>query len=128
MKQYEVNGCWYTIKELSELSGVQPHTLRDRLRRGYSVEQAIQPTIINESVREFGAASNYLDWIGMSISDLYKIYWRWVVSSGYHPTTKQGFSRHLMKLYPMLKTVPTRQGECYARVIRLKELKGGNYE
>ena len=40
MPKLEFRGQQYTIKELSELSGIQPDTLSDRLRRGYSVEQA----------------------------------------------------------------------------------------
>ena len=42
MKFYEYEGQVYTINGLSELSGIQPATLRDRLRRGYSLEQAIR--------------------------------------------------------------------------------------
>lgn len=41
------NGEEYTIKELAELSGIPRKTLSDRLRYGWSVEQAL-----NEPVRE----------------------------------------------------------------------------
>ena len=120
MVRYELKGSWYTIQELSEMSGILPHTLRDRLRRGYSIEEAIKDTATNNTVREFGEASHYLDWIGMPISDLYKIYWNRCVSNGDTPVSKQGFSRHLMKMFPMLKTVPTKVGETYQRIIRMR--------
>lgn len=120
MNRYELKGQWYTVNELSEMSGILPHTLRDRLRRGYSVEEAIKPLATNDSVKEFCEASHWEDWIGMSISYLYEIYWKWVVSHSGTPTTKQGFSRHLMQMYPMLKTVPTKQDGGYARIIRMR--------
>ena len=120
MNRYEVKGQWYTITELSEMSGILPHTLRDRLRRGYSVEEALKITATNDTVLEFGRASHWEDWLGMPISDLYEIYWRWVVSSGMQPIPKQVFSRHLMQMYPMLKTVPTKRGDRCYRIIRLR--------
>lgn len=120
MKRYEYNGRMCTINELSELSGIIPHTLRDRLRRGYSIEQAIKPTPTNESVESFCNDSWWEDWIGLSISYLYEIYWKWCVSSGYTPSPIQGFSRQLFKLYPNLKTVPIKKGDKSCRVIRLK--------
>ena len=119
-QQHEYRGKFYTIKELSEMSGIAPATLRDRLRRGYSVEQAVRPVVVNESVEQFCEASWWEDWIGMPISDLHKIYWKWCISHGYTPLSTQPFSRHLMQLNPQLKTVPINQfGKCQ-RVIRLR--------
>ena len=120
MPTWEVRGQQYTINELSELSGIQPATLRYRLRRGYPVEQAVKPVATNESVEQFAEASYYLDWIGMPINDLHKIYWRWSIEHGYSPLQKQGFSRHLLTLYPQLKTVPNRIDSKCQRVIRLR--------
>ena len=120
MAKHELNGRWYTPQELSNMSGVAAHTIRDRLRRGYSVKEAIKIVATAESVKEFGEASLYTDWIGMSISDLFKIYWKWSVSHGYTPLQIQGFSRQIMSMYPMLKTVPTKSGDKYCRVIRLR--------
>lgn len=113
-------GNWYTAKELADKCGMPAHTVRDRLRRGYSVEEAVKPIATHDSVREFGESSWYEDWIGMSISDLHEIYWRWCVSHGYTPISKQGFSRQLMVRYPMLKTIPTKSGDGCARIIRLR--------
>ena len=118
MAKYEFRGSWYTTKELSEISGIAPATIRDRLRRGYSVEEAIKIAATKDSIVEFTQASWWEDWIGMPISDLHKIYWKWCVSNGYTPLHIQGFSRQLMSMYPNLKTVPiTKDGKCY-RVIR----------
>ena len=120
MKRYELRGNLYTINELSEMSGIAPATLRDRLRRGYSVNSAIRLFPIHDSVEEFCAASWWNDWIGMSINDLYEIYWKWCIQSGYTALQKQGFSRQIMSVYPMLKTVPTKRGDKCYRVIRLR--------
>ena len=118
MKFYELNGSYHTINSLSEMSDIPPQTIRARLRQGYSVEEAISLIPTHESVKEFCGASWYQDWVGTSISDLYKIYWKWCIQQGYSPITKQGFSRQVFSIYPNLKTVPTRRGDKYYRVIR----------
>lgn len=118
MARYELNGRWYTPNELSEISGVKPHTIRDRLRRGYSVSEAIKVMPTQDGIKEFSEASYYEDWIGMPISDLHEIYWKWCISNGYNPLHIQGFSRQLMSMYPMLKTVPTKRGDKCYRIIR----------
>ena len=118
--RYEYKGSWYTPNELSEMSGIAAHTIRDRLRRGFTVEEAVKIVATSDSVKEFGEASYYHDWIGMSISDLYEIYWRWCIQHGYTPLQKQGFSRQLMGMFPMLKTVPTKKGDQYYRIIRMR--------
>lgn len=120
--RYEYNGSWYTPNELSEMSGMLPHTIRDRLRRGFSVEEAIKMIPVHDSVKEFCEASWYADWVGLSISDLHEIYWRWCVSHEYTPIGKQGFSRQVMGLYPMLKIVPTKRKDGNHRIIRVKEV------
>ncbi len=120
MAKYEYKGEWYTPNQLAEMSGVLPHTIRDRLRRGYPVEEAIKMTVTHESVKEFCEASYYHDWLGMSISDLHTIYWKWCIQHGYTALQKQGFSRQLMGMYPMLKIVPTNRDGTYHRIIRLR--------
>lgn len=120
MAKYEFKGGWYTPNELSEMSGIPAHTIRDRLRRGYSIEEAITEVPTQTSVKEFCDASLWEDWIGMSVSDLYEIYWGWCIRNGYTSLQKQGFSRQIMNIYPMLKTVPTKKdGKCY-RIIRMR--------
>lgn len=118
--RYELNGAWYTPNELSEMSGVKPHTIRDRLRRGYTVEEAIKVVATQDSVRAFCEASLWEDWVGMSINDLFEIYWRWCIQNGYTALQKQGFSRQVMSMHPMLKTVPTKRGDRCMRIIRLR--------
>ena len=120
MSRYEYRGHWYTPNELSEMSGIAAHTIRDRLRRGYSVEEAIKVVAVQDSVKEFCEASLWEDWIGMPINDLFKIYWRWCIQHGYTAIQKQGFSRQLMSMYPMLKTVPTKSGDKFYRIIRMR--------
>lgn len=120
MNRYEYRGEIHNIKELAEISGIAPHTLRERLRRGYSVEEAVKVVATDDSIKEFADASWWEDWVGMSVSDLFEIYWRWAVSMEYCPISKQKFSRQLLGMYPQLKTVPARRdGKCL-RVIRLR--------
>ena len=117
-KRYEYRGRFCTVKELSELSGIARATIRERLRRGYSVEEAVKLAPLNESVEQFAQSSWWEDWVGMCITDLHKIYWKWCVSHGYTPCPIQGFSRHLFRIYPNLYTVPIRKGDKYFRMIR----------
>ena len=120
MHRYAYRDQMLTVKELSEMSGVAPHTLRDRLRRGYSVEQAVRPSPIHESVEQFCEVSFYPDWVGQSIDELYQIYWRWCMKAEYKPTTKQGFSRQVATIYPQLKTIPTSNRSGCKRIIRMR--------
>jgi hypothetical protein len=118
--RYEIDGAWYTPDELADMSGIAAHTIRDRLRRGFSIEEAIKVIPVRDSVRAFCDASYYKDWIGMSINALYEIYFKWCISQGYEyiEVSKQGFSRQLFSIYPNLKTVPTKCGEQSHRIIR----------
>jgi hypothetical protein len=121
MNLYNYKGVSWTIAELAHLSGLAPATIRDRIRRGYSVEQAIRPVAANDTVEQFNEASSWEDWIGMPINDLYTIYWNWCVSRELTPIPKQGFSRHLFALNPWLKTVPTKRGNKSYRIIRKRD-------
>ena len=120
MARYELKGNWYTPDQLSEICGIPAHTIRDRLRRGYSVEESIRVVATLESIKEFSEASYYEDWIGMSTNDLHAIYWKWCIEHGYSPIGKQGFSRQLLSMYPMLKTVPTKKDNKCSRIIRMR--------
>jgi hypothetical protein len=114
MNHYELKGNWYTVQELSEMSGILPHTLRDRLRRGYSVEQAILSNPIHDTVREFCAASHYWDWIGMTTNELYAVYWKWCAKEMQHPCSQHQFSKQMFQMHPFLHTVPMK-GKRYIR-------------
>ena len=118
--KYHYNGNLYSINELSEMSGIASATIRDRLRRGYSIEEAVKAVATNESVVQFAESSWWEDWIGMPISGLYKIYWRWCIQNGYTAIQIQGFSRQLMSMYPNLKTVPNKVDGRSIRVIKEK--------
>lgn len=120
MAKYEYKDAWYTVDELSEMSGIASHTIRDRLRRGYSIEEAIKPVATHDSIKEFEECSCHEDWVGMSTSDLHKIYWQWCIKNGYPPITKQGFSRQILSMYPIFKVVPTKRGDKSFRIIRMR--------
>ena len=87
--KYNYRDGWYTINELADMSGIAPPTIRDRLRRGYSLEQAISLNPVKESILEFDNSSYWTDWIDITVSNLYEIYWKWCVSNGYQPESKQ---------------------------------------
>ena len=118
INSYPYRGKVYTIHELAEISGIAPATIRYRLRRGYTIDEAVKTVATDESVFQFAEASWWEDWIGMPISGLYRIYWSWCVSNGYTPLQKQGFSRQLVGMYPNLKVVPSRIDGNSCRVIR----------
>lgn len=118
MKMYELDNQLHSIEELAFMSGIEKATIRDRLRRGYSVQQAISMSPINDGVIEFCDSSWYEDWIGMSTKYLHEIYWKWCISCGYEPLNQQAFTRQILKIYPNLKTVPTRLSTGCCRVIR----------
>ena len=116
--RYEYRGKVYSVKELSEMSGIAEATIRYRLRKGYSVSEAVKMVATNDSVFQFTEASWWEDWVGAPISGLYEIYWSWCIQNGYNPLHIQGFSRQLFQMFPNLKTVPSRvDGKCL-RVIR----------
>ena len=118
MKHYEYKGQWYSVNELSELCGVAPSTIRNRLRKGYDIYNAMKIVPVNEGVEQFCGSSCWEDWIGMSTNDLYKIYWKWCISNGYTTLQLKGFSRQIFQMYPNLKAVPTRKGNQCQRIIR----------
>ena len=118
MRFYEYEGGMYTINDLAEMSGVEAATIRARLRKGHSVEDAVRSHVMDSGVKAFCEASWYRDWIGMSTAYLHKIYWKWCMEHGYAPLHVKGFTRYLMQMYPNLKTVPTRQSTGCCRVIR----------
>lgn len=118
MKMYEYKDQMVTINELSEISGIAPATIRDRIRRGYTVEEAVQIVPTNVGVREFCESSWYEDWIGVSTKYLHTIYWKWCIEHGYEPLNQQAMTRQILKMYPQLKTVPTRLDTGCCRIIR----------
>lgn len=114
MNKYLVKGKWYTVNELSEMSGLLPHTIRDRLRRGFSVEEAIKPVATLDSVKEFCDASHYEDWIGMRVEELYGAYWNWCMKEHLQPCSKHQFGRQIFQSHPFLHSVPMK-GKRYVR-------------
>jgi hypothetical protein len=53
---HKFNGVRYSTRELAEMSGVPFHTLRARLRRGWTIEQAVTVPTIQQ--RRRGVVSN----------------------------------------------------------------------
>lgn len=102
------------------MSGIAPATIRDRLRRGFPLEEAINVMPVQNCVKEFCEASWWNDWVGMSTVELYQIFWKWCVANEFTPMSQQGFTRQILSIYPQLKTVPTRRGDGAVRILRLR--------
>lgn len=119
MNIYNYKGVEYTIKELSEMSGIQPHTLRQRLRNGYDLVNALKQKPIHTSVEVFCEDSWYRDWESLTIDEVYQIYCNWCDKNDYNITPKQTFGKEIQMLYPIY-TVPTFNKGSYMRVIRLR--------
>ena len=118
MNRYFYNDAFYTPKELSDISGIPAHTIRDRLRRGYSVDQAVSESPVFPSVLDFCNASYYDDWIDHSVNYVYGIYWNWCNANQYPHQDIRCFTRQIMEIYPMLKVIPCKKdGKC-VRMIR----------
>lgn len=110
------------------MSGVKYTTLCERLKRGYSAEEAIafHPRI-PPSVIEFDDASDYEDWDGMTSEELYKIYRQWCIKHEYAPESNVHFTRSIKQVHPNIRVVPTRlkvYGDiAYKRVVRVDTYK-----
>ena len=116
--KYEYRDTEFTIKELSEMSGIPAPTIRARLRSGYSLEEALQPIPLDEGVAAFAESSWWEDWLGKTVEEVHKTYWRWCVSNGYRPFAKIPFMKQVLSIYPQLYTVPNRTHDGNKRVIR----------
>ena len=119
MNKYEYKGVEYTINELSEMSGIQPATLRQRLRSGYDLTNALKEKPIHTSVELFSEASWWMDWDGKTIEELYRIYSNWCDKHCYRTVPKQTFGKELQLLFPIY-TVPGFYKGIYTRTIRFK--------
>lgn len=125
MKQYLYNGQLYSGKELAELSGVKYTTLMERIKRGYSVEEAIADgTRVPESILVFCDEYDPADWNGLENGQLYMTYRAWCIENNYIPETQVHFSRSLKRQlgerYHIVPTRVTTDGVIkYKRLIRI---------
>jgi hypothetical protein len=120
MNLYEYKGVQYTINELSEISGIKPATIRQRLRSGYDLTNALKERPIHTSVELFSEASWWMDWEGKTIEELHRIYCKWCEKFVYVPVAKQTFGKEIQLLFPIY-TVPSFYKGIYTRKIRFKE-------
>lgn len=124
MKYYEYRNQLLTMRELADLTGVNYTTLVERLKRGYTVEEAVaDEQRVPESVHEFVDASYPPDWDGLVNEELYKTYTQWCDRNDYEAESNVHFTRCIKRLIPTLRVVPTRlkrYGEVnYKRVVRV---------
>lgn len=124
MKYYQYKGETYNIRELSDLSGVNYTTICERLKRGYTVEEALSDGYkIPESVEEFFHASHPPDWDRMTTDHLFDIYATWCRRHDYEVESKVHFVRSIKRCVPLLKVIPSRvrtsDGVKYCRIIRV---------
>lgn len=124
MKQYLYRGNTYSIRELSEISGIKYTTLAERLKRGYTVDEAVcGNTRIPESIIQFDNHSDYTDWDGLVSEQVYKIYISWCLKHHFNVESKVHFTRCIKRLHPNIRFVPTRLklfGDIvYKRIVRV---------
>lgn len=124
MRHFLYNDQVFTGKQLAEFTGVSYTTLMERIKRGYTVEEAVESAQkIPESIQAFTEASDYHDWAGLVNSELYKIYRDWCARNDQEPESSVHFTRCIKRIYPNIRIVPTRlnrYGEIsYKRVIRV---------
>ena len=124
MKQYLYKDNVYNIKELSEMSGIKYTTLAERLKRGYTVEEAVSAnTKIPESVIQFDHHSDYTDWDGLTSDKLYENYMMWCLKYTMPIESKVHFTRCVKRLHPNIRFVPTRLkvlgNVMYKRIVRV---------
>lgn len=114
MKRYYYRDAWMSVKEISEMTGVDYKKLLQRLYNGYPIEQAVMENPIRESVLNFFDASHWEDWLDATSDSVYVIYWQWCIRNGHSPESKIVFMRSLIQAHPQLTTVP-KNGKRYIR-------------
>lgn len=122
MKYYEYGDGMTTIQELSNKYGIKYTTLVERLKRGYTVEEAIAGERMPESVKQFVDNSYPPDWNGLLNEDLYKRYVEWCDKHDFERESQVHFSRCLKKLVPMksvCKRIKQFDGVIYKRVVQV---------
>ena len=112
----------YSIQELSDISGVDVRLLRNRLAKGYSVEQSLQDNPIHDSILAFDSASYWEEWIGLSSKQLYEQYWKWCVNHDVKPVSHRLLMTQLLPKYN-LHIVPMTVGDKCNRYIRQKVVR-----
>lgn len=126
MKNFLYKDELYSGKELAAKCGIKYTTFMERIKRGYTVEEAVQTDYkIPDSIKAFDDASNYFDWNGMTNAELYDIYRKWCMKEDhkYPVESDVHFGRSIRLLHPNIRIVPTRlkrlDGIVYKRVIRV---------
>lgn len=124
MKRFLYKGKLYNLRQLSEVSGIKYSTLAERIKRGYTVEEAVSWDLrVPTSVLEFDSGADYRDWHGVRMSDLYQSYWQWCLTNGHRPESNAHFSRNIRRLHPNIRVVPTRVksygGVEYVKIVRV---------
>lgn len=130
MKQYLYKDQLLNGKELAAKCGIKYTTLMERLRRGYTLEEAVQSEPkVPDSILEFDNASDYMQWEGMTNAELYEIYVKWCGNPDHKYSVESDvhFSRCIKQLHPNIRIVPARlklyDGVVYKRVIRVDRYK-----
>lgn len=98
-KYYLYKDDYYTLDELSEMSGFTVKQLRDRMYRGHTIEEAMEPIPIHTSVRLFNEASHWEDWVGMPSNDLYEMYFTWCQKNDLKPVTHRQLMTELLPIW-----------------------------
>ena len=91
------NGHAYNVRQLADQAGLPYNTIWNRLKNGYTPEEAMRQPLIANSVLEFIEADDPSSWDGETTFDVWERYERWCYKEdvGYLPLTFQTFVRQI---------------------------------
>lgn len=109
MKKLLYKGNLYTGKELADFTGVKYTTLMERLRRGYTVEEAVaDESRIPASVQAFVDEYDVMSLNGQTCKEVFNTYRCFCVIHHLIPETQVHFGKSIKRLLPNFRMVPTR--------------------
>lgn len=123
---YEYKGEARTAKGLCDEFGISYQTFKTRIKKGYSVEQALGlKSCIDDSIFAFVSGSDPKSWNGLTMIQLFDKYSKWCIKKGYTAVTKSKFTHSIRSLVPTLETkvkrIKSYDGDHSVRVIYFTE-------
>lgn len=123
---YEYKGEARTAKGLCDDFGVPYQTFKTRIKKGYSVEQALGlKSRVDESISAFVSDSDIKSWDGLTMMQLFDKYSKWCIKKGYSSVTKSKFTHSIRELVPNLETkvkrIKSYDGDHSVRVVYFTE-------
>lgn len=123
---FEYNGQARTAKGLCDEFGVPYQTFKTRIKKGYTVEQALGlKSRVDDSMISFVSDSDVKSWDGLTMMQLFDKYSKWCIKKGYTAVSKSKFTHNIRSLVPTLETkvkrIKSYDGDHSVRVIYFTE-------